>query len=412
VERLLASGNLPPQTRRLDPFLPAGHATGYSNVATKIMTRSTTLAGLMLTTALVLSACGGGGEDKKATAEKDGPQANAGQTVTVVTAAVTDVARTVTASGTVSAWEEVPVGAETGGLTATAVYVDEGSYVRQGQPLVQLNDALLRAQVQQQQAGVQTAEANAARDDAALGRAQELKERGFLSQASLDTALANQRASRANLSSARASLSETRTRLSQATLRAPVSGLIISRSVTKGQIVAAGTEMFRMVRDGRLELDAQVPETELGLIRAGQSATIASDQVGQATGSVRIVTPEVNAETRLGLARIALSGAGGFRPGMFARARIDVGAQPTVTVPTAAVLYRENRAGVFVLTADNHARFQPVTVLSRSADRTSVSDLAAGSRIVVEGAGFLGDGDRVRVGTAAPVAAPAAPAAR
>lgn len=412
MERLLASGNLPPQTRRLDPFLPAGHATGYSNVATKIMTRSTTLAGLMLTTALVLSACGGGGEDKKATAEKDGPQANAGQTVTVVTAAVTDVARTVTASGTVSAWEEVPVGAETGGLTATAVYVDEGSYVRQGQPLVQLNDALLRAQVQQQQAGVQTAEANAARDDAALGRAQELKERGFLSQASLDTALANQRASRANLSSARASLSETRTRLSQATLRAPVSGLIISRSVTKGQIVAAGTEMFRMVRDGRLELDAQVPETELGLIRAGQSATIASDQVGQATGSVRIVTPEVNAETRLGLARIALSGAGGFRPGMFARARIDVGAQPTVTVPTAAVLYRENRAGVFVLTADNHARFQPVTVLSRSADRTSVSDLAAGSRIVVEGAGFLGDGDRVRVGTAAPVAAPAAPAAR
>ncbi|HEX8470222.1 MAG TPA: efflux RND transporter periplasmic adaptor subunit [Brevundimonas sp.] len=381
-------------------------------MATKIMTRSTTLAGLMLTTALVLSACGGGGEDKKATAEKDGPQANAGQTVTVVTAAVTDVARTVTASGTVSAWEEVPVGAETGGLTATAVYVDEGSYVRQGQPLVQLNDALLRAQVQQQQAGVQTAEANAARDDAALGRAQELKERGFLSQASLDTALANQRASRANLSSARASLSETRTRLSQATLRAPVSGLIISRSVTKGQIVAAGTEMFRMVRDGRLELDAQVPETELGLIRAGQSATIASDQVGQATGSVRIVTPEVNAETRLGLARIALSGAGGFRPGMFARARIDVGAQPTVTVPTAAVLYRENRAGVFVLTADNHARFQPVTVLSRSADRTSVSDLAAGSRIVVEGAGFLGDGDRVRVGTAAPVAAPAAPAAR
>ena len=385
-------------------------------MATKIMTRalthSTALAGLMLTTALVLGSCGGG-EDKKAAAEKDRAQANAGQTVTVATAAVTDVARTVTASGTVSAWEEVPVGAETGGLTATAVYVDEGSYVRQGQPLVQLNDALLRAQLQQQQAGVQTAEANAARDDAALGRAQELKDKGFLSQASLDTALANQRASNANLSSARAALSETRTRLSQATLRAPVSGLIISRSVTKGQIVAAGTEMFRMVRDGRLELDAQVPETELGLIRAGQSATIASDQVGQATGRVRIVTPEVNAETRLGLARIALSGAGGFRPGMFARAQIDVGAQPTVTVPTPAVLYRENRAGVFVLTADNHVRFQPVTVLSRSADRTSVADLAAGSRVVVDGAGFLGDGDRVRVGTAAPAAAAsaAAPAA-
>ena len=368
-------------------------------------------ATLIVGLTLAVAACGGG-EDGKKKDEKAGGGAST-QTVTTDVARLENLPRIVTASGSVSAWEEVPVGAETGGLVATAVYVDENSYVRQGQPLVQMNDALLQAQLRQQQAAVQTAEANNARDAAALGRAQELKERGFLSQASLDTALANQRASNANLASARASLSETQTRLSQATLRAPVSGLIISRSVTKGQIVAAGTEMFRMVRDGRLELDAQVPETELGLIRAGQSATISSDQVGQTTGSVRIVTPEVNAENRLGVARIALSGSGGFRPGMFARAQIDVGAQPTVTVPTAAVLYRENRAGVFVLTADNHVRFQPVTVLSRSADRTSVADLAAGSRVVVDGAGFLGDGDRVRVGTAAPAAAAsaAAPAA-
>eukprot|EP01035_Chromulina_nebulosa_P061025 gene61025-83467_t len=193
------------------------------------------------------------------------------------------------------------------------------------------DDTLLRAQLRQQQAGVQTAEANLSRDDAALARSQELKERGFLSQASLDTALANQRASTANLASARASLSETQTRLSQATLRAPVAGLIISRSVTRGQIVQAGTEMFRMVRDGRLELDAQIPETELALIRAGQTATISSDQIGQTTGRVRIVTPEVDAANRLGTARIALSGSGGFRPGMFARAEIDVGAQPTIT---------------------------------------------------------------------------------
>src|SRR5690606_30617634 len=125
-----------------------------------------------------------------------------------------------------------------------------------------------------------------------------------------------------------------------------------------------------------------------------QTATIASDQVGQTTGRVRIVTPEVDAQSRLGIARIALSGSGGFRHGMFARAQIDVGAQPTITVPTAAVLYRENRAGVFVLGADARARFQQVTVLSRSADLTSVGGLEAGTRVVVDGAGFLGDGDR------------------
>jgi RND family efflux transporter MFP subunit len=363
----------------------------------------------LMAASVALTACGG--DEKAKEAEKKAAAGHAGgQAVTVQTATLQNLARTVTASGSISAWEEVPVGAETGGLTATAVYVDEGSYVRQGQALVQMNDALLRAQLRQQQAAVQTAEANAARDDAALGRAQELKNRGFLSQAGLDTALANQRASQANLASARAALSETQTRLSQATIKAPVSGLVISRSVTRGQIISAGTELFRIVRDGRLELDAQIPESDLGLIRAGQTATVSSDQVGETTGNVRIVTPEVNPETRLGVARIALTGSG-FRPGMFARARINVGDQPAVTVPTASVLYRQNQPGVYVLRSDSTVRFQVVTVAARNGDRTAVTGLNAGAQIVVAGAGFLSEGDRVTV-SAPTAAAPRAPAAR
>lgn len=355
--------------------------------------------------ALTLSACGGG--DDKSKAETHGASR---QTVSAATAAEVALPRVIVASGSVSAWEEVPVGAETGGLTAVGVYVDEGSYVRQGQVLVKLNDALLQAQLRQQQAGVQTAEANAARDDAALGRAQELKQRGFLSQASLDTALANQRASQANLASARAALSEIRTRLSQAEIKAPVSGLIISRNVTKGQIVEAGTQLFRMVRDGRLELDAQVPETDLPALRAGQTATITSNEGVTTTGTIRIVTPEVDAQTRLGLARITLSPGSGLKPGMFARAAIDAGAQPATVVPTGAVLYRNNKAGVFVLGADNAASFRPVTVLSRRDDQTSVSGVEPGVRVVVQGAGFLSDGDKVTVSTGQPAAAPAAAA--
>lgn len=319
--------------------------------------------------ALTLSACGGG-DDKSKASEK--PAGASRQTVTAATATSVALPRIIVASGTVSAWEEVPVGAETGGLTAIGVYVDEGSYVRQGQTLVKLNDALLQAQLRQQQAGVQTAEANASRDDAALGRAQELKERGFLSQASLDTALANQRASQANLASARASLSETRTRLAQSEIKAPVSGLIISRTVTRGQIVEAGAQLFRMVRDGRLELDAQVPETDLPAVRAGQTATISSSEGVATSGTVRIVTPEVDPQTRLGLARITLSPGSGLKPGMFARASITASAQPTTVVPTGAVLYRNNKSGVFVLDAQSMAHFRPVTVLSRQDDQTSV----------------------------------------
>lgn len=369
--------------------------------------RSTLSFGAVALSALVLAACGGHGEEKKDEKAAGGSR----QTVSATTVTQTNLNRTVTASGTVSAWEEVPVAAETGGLTAVAVYVDEGTYVRQGQPLVQMNDVLLRAQLQQQQAQVQLAEANVARDDAALDRAQQLKERGFLSQASLDTALANQRASGANLAAARATLAQTRTQLSQATIRAPVGGLIISRSVTKGQIIAAGTELFRMVRDGRLELDAQVPETELALIRAGQAATVTSSEAGQTTGSVRIVTPEVNASTRLGLARISLSPGSQLRPGMFARADIAVGDQPATTVPTGAVLYRENKPGVFVLNGDGTVHFQPITVLSRTEAQTAVSGVNVGVRVVVDGAGFLNEGDRVNVAQSV-ANAPAQPAAQ
>jgi len=381
-------------------------------VATSTRTTGWIGTGLLGAALLTLAACGGG--DGKEKSEKAGGGASR-QTVSAATVSVIDMPRTVTASGTVSAWEEVPVGAETGGLTATAVYVDEGSYVRQGQPLVQMNDVLLRAQLRQQQASVQTAEANAARDDAALSRAQELKARGFLSQASLDTALANQKASQAQLASARASLSETQTRLSQATIRAPVSGQIISRNVTKGQIITAGDEMFRMVRDGRLELDAQITETDLPLIRAGMRATVSSNEANATTGTVRIVTPQVDAQTRLGLARISLAPGAGLKPGMFGRAVIEAGAQPATAVPTGAILYRENKAGVFVIDASNQVHFQPVTVLSRNDAQTAVTGAQAGARVVVDGAGFLSEGDRITIAPARAAArtapAPAAPAA-
>lgn len=399
-ERCIGAFTFAPE-RRMKPAV-GGSRDRTAHVSDKTLSR----IGSIVAAALLLTACGNGETDEQAAPQR--------QAVTAAVATTVDLARSVVASGTVTAWEEVPVGAEAGGLTATAVHVDEGAWVRQGQPLVQMNDALLRAQLRQQEAAVQTAEANAARDDAALGRAQELKDKGFLSQASLDTALANQRASTAGLASARASLSETRTRLEQATIRAPVAGLVISRSVTRGQIIAPGVELFRIVRDGRLELDAQVPETELPLVRAGQAATIVSDQTGAAgetsetRGRVRIVTPEVDGQSRLGLARVALEAGSGLRPGNFARATIDVGEQAALTIPGSAVVFREGRPGVYLLGQNDAVRFAPVTTGVRAGDRVVVQQgLTAGQRVVVQGAGFLNDGDLVAV-VPATVTAPAA----
>lgn len=341
--------------------------------------------------ALVLAACGG---------KKEAPPAKPALSVTAAVVSLQPLARTVEASGTVAAWEMVPVGAETGGLNAIGVYADEGSYVRQGQVLVKMNDAVLASQLRQQEAQVASARATLAQSNANLARARELRQKGYLAQAALDARVAEQQTAAAQVAAAEAGRAETSTRRGQTDVRAPVSGLIVSRSVVKGQIVGAGTELFRLVRDGRLELNAQIPEQQIALVRAGMPATVNAEGV-TTTGTVRVVTPEVDSQTRLGLARIALAGSS-LRPGMFARAAIQVGAQPVLTVPAASILYRDNQAGVFIIDRTGHARFRPVRPGSRVGTQVSVeSGLASGDRVVVQGAGFLADGDAVRVAAAA-----------
>jgi RND family efflux transporter MFP subunit len=347
---------------------------------------------------LSLAACDHG-EKAKANTKKPAPTAS--QTVGVATVVTQALPRTINASGTVSAWEEVPVGAETGGLTAVAVNVEEGQMVRQGQVLVQLNDTVLRAQLRQADAAVTSAQATLAEAAAALHRSRELQQKGYLSASALDTATARQQTAAAQVSSAEASRGEIAARVAQASIRAPVSGLVSKRSVTKGQIVSMGSELFRIVRDGRLELNAEIPETDLALVRAGMPAQITSEQVGTVSGRVRLVNSEVDPASRLGVARVALSAMGGFRPGMFARTQINAGAQPAATVPTAALLYRENNAGVFVVDAQNRAHFRRVLIVARTTDSTATTGLAEGERVVVQGAGFLGEGDSVRVAASA-----------
>jgi RND family efflux transporter MFP subunit len=356
--------------------------------------RSTALPVVLCIGALSLVACDHG---DKAKAKTKKPAPTASQTVGVATVVTQALPRTINASGTVSAWEEVPVGAETGGLTAVAVNVEEGQMVRQGQVLVQLNDTVLRAQLRQADAAVTSAQATLAEAAAALRRSRELQQKGYLSASALDTATARQQTAAAQVSSAEASRGEIAARVAQASIRAPVSGLVSKRSVTKGQIVSMGSELFRIVRDGRLELNAEIPETDLALVRAGMPAQITSEQVGTVSGRVRLVNSEVDPSSRLGVARVALSAMGGFRPGMFARAQITAGAQPAATVPTAALLYRENNAGVFVVDAQNRAHFRRVLIVARTADSTAATGLVEGERVVVQGAGFLGEGDSVRV---------------
>ncbi len=361
--------------------------------------------------AIALAGCDG---DKKPKKAKPPVGAAATQTVGVATVTSQAVPREINATGTISPWEEVVVGAETGGLSAVSVEAEEGQTVRAGQVLVRLNDTLLSAQLRQQDASVASARASLAEAEAALRRSRELQSKGYLSQASLDSSLARQQTASAQLAAAQAGRGETAARLAQTAIRAPVGGLISRRNVTKGQMVSTGAEVFRIVRDSRLELRRRDPRDRgLLLVKAGMPATIVSDRVGQVSGRVRLVTSEVNTTTRLGVARVALSAMGGFRPGMFARTTIQAGDQAALTIPSASVLYRENRPGVFVVDAKNSVHFRRIAILATTADRIAATGLTAGETVVVEGAGFLGEGDAVRIGTATtPTTPPAIKSAR
>ena len=362
----------------------------------RINGRRPTLSALVLVLGVSAIALGGCG-DKKPKKPKTPARSASSQTVSVADVSSQPIARQINATGTISPWEEVPVGTETGGLTAVAVNAEEGQVVQAGQVLVKLNDSVISAQLRQQDASVASAKATLAEATASLNRARELQAKGYLSQAGLDTATAKQGTAAANLAAAQAARGETAARLAQTSIRAPVGGLISRRSVTKGQIVSMGSELFRIVRDSRLELDAEIPETDLGAVKAGMSAKVYSEKVGEMTGRVRIVTSEVNTTSRLGMARVSLSAMGGFRPGMFARATIDAGDQPALVVPSASVLYRENRPGVFVVDSAKKVHFRRINILANTGDRIAATGLTAGERVVVDGAGFLGEGDPVRV---------------
>ena len=293
----------------------------------------------------------------------------------------------VVGTGTVSAWQEVAVGAETGGLTAVALLADEGQTVKQGQPLLKMNDVLLQAQLKQ-------AQANYNQSNKAYQRAQTLFQQGYLSAAALDNAEASKLTTEAAMQTAQ-------TQLNMATVRAPVSGIVTHRTAVLGQNISQGAELFRIVRDGRIELNMQVVESDLHNISAGMPVTVTSESTGPVSGSVRIVTPMVDAATRLGYARVSVPWDSGLRPGMFASGTIEAGAQNVLLIPQNAVVYHENLPQVFVIGTDSKAHLRKVLVGSTVGGKDVIvkEGLVAGDRVVTTGAGFLNDGDLVKATT-------------
>jgi len=279
--------------------------------------------------------------------------------------------------------------------------------VKAGQVLATFSADTVLADVAQSRASLLEAQANAAEAAANADRARSLQATGALSQQQIQQFTTAEQTAKARVEASKAALNAQQLRLKYTQVVAPDSGVISARTATVGAVVGAGTELFRMVRKGRLEWRAEVTSTELRRIQPGAKVSVTAASGAAAEGSVRMVAPTVDPQTRNALVYVDLPANTDFRAGMFARGEFALGSSDALTVPQEALVVRDGFSYVFVVGGDQRVQMRKVQTGRRVADRVEVlSGLDAGASVAVRGAGFLNDGDLVRV--AAPAAAPAA----
>ncbi|MCD6077937.1 MAG: periplasmic linker protein-like protein [Ramlibacter sp.] len=355
---------------------------------------------------LALVACG-----DKAAETKPAPKPALTVTTVVPTQAMLPV--TLAANGNLAAWQEAIIGAEASGLRIAEVLVGVGDRVRRGQVLARFAGESLRADTAQAQAALAEAEASAADAANNAARARTLQQTGAMSASQINQYITAEKTAQARVAAMRAQLQAQQVRLSQTAVHAPDDGVISARTATVGAVVGNGTELFRLIRKGRLEWRAEVTSSELGRVTPGTRAIITATSGARLEGRVRMIGPTVDPQSRVAIVFVDVKplpgpASGSERAGMFARGEFELGSQPALTVPQPAVVVREGFSYVFRVNPDNRVTQVKVQIGRIAGDRLQVlSGLTPDMRIVASGGGFLNDGDLVRVSNGTPAAPPA-----
>jgi RND family efflux transporter MFP subunit len=367
----------------------------------KPLTLGLVAAGVVLVAALALLS----GRSSAADAVK--PDATASKpalTVTLTQARTAKLPIRLAANGSVAAWQEASVGAEVNGLRVQELLASVGDSVQRGQLLATFAPEGVQADVALARAALNEATANAAEAAANADRARAVQGTGALSAQQVNVYLTQEQTAKARVESAKAQLDAQALRLKHTQVLAPDAGIITSRSATVGAVMGAGTEMFRLIRQGRLEWRAELTSSELARVQAGTAVTMTAPSGAQAKGRVRMVAPTVDAQTRNGLVYVDLtspatkSSGAAFKPGMFARGEFELGSSDALTVMQTAVLVRDGFSYVMRVGADNKVSQIKVQTGRTLGDQVEIlAGLKLEDRLVATGASFLSDGDLVRV---------------
>lgn len=344
-------------------------------------------------------------DDKKAPAPK------AALSVLAVQPQSSTLALKITANGSIAAWQEASVGSEANGLRLAEVRVNVGDVVKRGQVLAVFAADPVKADLAQANAAAAEAEAALVAASADAKRARDLQSSGAFSKQQIEQYIAAERTALARMDAQRAVVASQQLRLTHTKVLAPDNGVISSRSATVGAVLPAGQELFRLIRQGRLEWRAEVPAGDLARLKPGVAASVAATTGASAVvGKVRMVAPTVDPQTRNGIVYVDLVPSPAAKAGMFARGEFDVGQSTALTLPQGAVLLRDGFNYVLRIGADSKVAQAKVLVGRRIGDRVEIlSGVEPDVRVVATGGGFLSEGDTVRVvDPAAPGAASAA----
>lgn len=319
-------------------------------------------------------------------------------TVTYIVPGTHSVTNRITATGSLAARVEMPVGVSGEGGMVTRVLVQPGDWVAAGQTLAEIDRAVQSEQTRQMTAQLRVAEADARLQQSNLERAQKLVGRGFISKADIDAKTATRDAANARVSLARAQLGEMQARMGRLAVRSPAAGLVLTRTVEPGQIVAAGSGvLFTIAKGGEMEMKARLAEQDMAQMRPGLPATVTPVGGRQGfTGHIWQLSPVIDPQSRQGIARIALPYASALRPGGFATAAIESGRIDAPQLPESAVMSDEKGNYVYIVGADDTVRRQPVKIGPVS-DRgiAILSGLTGREHVVLSAGAFLNPGDKI-----------------
>lgn len=346
---------------------------------------------LAIAVVLIAVKAGGGGE------QKNHPPAPV-LSVVMTRAQVSTLPTRITATGNIAPWQEASVGTEADGLRLTEVKVNVGDAVRQGQVLALFKPDMVAADLAEAQAAVAQAEAQAMEAELNAQRARRLDGSGAMSAQQVNEYLVAAKTARARLDAAKAVEQRNRLRLAQTRVLAPSDGIITSRTATVGAVMPGGQELFRLIKEGRLEWRAAVAASDIAQLAPGQFAQINIHGQPPVQGKLRMVAPAIDAQTHNGLIYVDLPPHSTVRAGAFAQGFFEVGRGQALTVPQQAVLLRDGFNYVMRLDPNSRILMTKVSIGRRVGDRIEITGgLRPSEAIVASGLGFLSEGDTVRV---------------